>query len=140
VSRVGPIWIRMARYCSMGIQDRASSFIFSFVRVGLVVQAFYDQLKFRELLKWIHSTFDSNKYPIYVTENGMSTNNADLTNGTDFDPNLEDGFRIEFYNGEYLRYFSISNQQKLYFSDYIGQMHRAMTEDNVNVEGYTGWV
>ena len=29
----------------------------------------------------------------------MSTNNADLTNGTDFDPNLNDGFRIEFYNG-----------------------------------------
>ena len=45
----------------------------------------------------------------------MSTNNADLTNGTDFDLNLEDGFRIEFYNGEYLRYFSISNQQKTVF-------------------------
>ena len=29
----------------------------------------------------------------------MSTNNADLTNGTDFDPNLNDGFRTEFYNG-----------------------------------------
>lgn len=76
---------------------------------------------FRELLKWIHSTFDSKKYPIYVTENGMSTNNADFTNGTDLDPNLKDGFRIEFYN------------------DYIGQMHRAMIEDNVNIEGYTAW-
>ena len=65
-----------------------------------------DELKSRELLKWIHSTFDSNKYPIYVTENGMSTNNADLTNGTDLDPNLEDGFRVEFYNGEFLRCFS----------------------------------
>jgi len=51
----------------------------------------------------------------------MSTNNADLTNGTDFDPNLNDGFRIEFYN------------------DYIGQMHRAMIENNVNIEGYTAW-
>ena len=34
----------------------------------------------------------------------MSTNNADLTNGTDFDPNLNDEFRIEFYNGEYIRF------------------------------------
>ena len=67
----------------------------------------------------------------------MSTNNADLTNGTDSDPNLEDGFRIEFYNGEYLKYFSTNKNG---FLDYIGQMHRAMTEDNVNVEGYTGWV
>ena len=102
--------------------DSGQGFIFYFfVRPGQALgnlglqQAFYDELKFRELLKWIHSTFDSNKYPIYVTENGMSTNNADLTNGTDFDPNLEDGFRIEFYNGEYLRYFSISNQQKTVF-------------------------
>ena len=28
---------------------------------------------------------------------------------------------------------------KVLFADYIGQMHRAMLEDNVNVEGYTGW-
>ena len=36
---------------------------------------------------------------------------------------------------------SISNifrQTKMIFLDYIGQMHRAMMEDNVNVEGYTG--
>ena len=67
----------------------------------------------------------------------MSTNNADLTNGTDLDPNLEDGFRVEFYNGKFLRCFWNWNQA--ISSDYIGQMHRAMIEDNVNVEGYTGW-
>ena len=39
----------------------------------------------------------------------MSTNNADLTNGTDFDPNLEDGFRIEFYNTKTISTLNIYN-------------------------------
>jgi len=32
-----------------------------------------------------------------------------------------------------------SNSNQAVSSDYIGQMLRAMHEDNVNVEGYTGW-
>ena len=56
---------------------------------------------FRELLKFIHQEFDSSKYPIFVTENGLSSKDMPgiPTNGTDFDPNLNDQFRINFYKG-----------------------------------------
>ena len=57
---------------------------------------------FRNLLNFIHDEFDSSKYPILVTENGLSS--KDLpgipTNGTDFSPVLDDQFRVTFYNGK----------------------------------------
>lgn len=61
------------------------------------------------------------KFPIYITENGVASLKNDLTNGTDHEPNLNDHFRIRFYH------------------NYIGQIHRAMTQDHVNVKAYTAW-
>ena len=89
---------------------------------------------FRSLLNWIDTNFDSEKYPIMITENGLSSKYGD--NGTDFEPNLNDQFRINFYNGNYDGIYYGNNGNYL---DYIGQMHRAMTEDKVNVEAYTAW-
>merc|ERR1719431_286646 len=71
---------------------------------------------FRELLKFIHNRWSR---PIYVTENGISS--SDSTNGTDHEPNLNDQFRVNFYN------------------EYIGQMHRAIVEDGVDIQAYTAW-
>ena len=78
---------------------------------------------FRSLLKFIHETYDSSKYPIYVTENGLSSRDEGYgtdfdpgTNGTDLEPNLNDQFRVDFYN------------------EYIGQMLRAINEDGVTGE------
>jgi len=83
---------------------------------------------FRSLLKFIDETYDSSKYPIYVTENGLSSRDEGYgtdfdpgTNGTDLEPNLKDQFRVDFYN------------------EYIGQMQRAINEDGVTVEAYTAW-
>ena len=57
----------------------------------------------RELLKFIHDEFDSSKYPIFVTENGLSSKDMPgvPSNGTDLNPNLDDQFRVNFYNGKY---------------------------------------
>ena len=78
---------------------------------------------FRSLLKFIDETYDSSKYPIYVTENGLSSRDEGYgtdfdpgTNGTDLEPNLNDQFRVDFYN------------------EYIGQMLRAINEDDVTGE------
>ena len=78
---------------------------------------------FRSLLNFIDETYDSKKYPIFVTENGLSSRDDDFGggNGTDLEPNLNDQFRVDFYN------------------EYIGQMQRAINEDGVNVEAYTAW-
>ena len=67
---------------------------------------------FRRLLKYIHDTYDSEKYPIFVTENGISSNHKDPKNGngTDMEPNLKDQWRVDHYNA------------------YIGQMLRAINE------------
>ena len=72
---------------------------------------------FRRLLKYIHDTYDSQKYPIYHTENGISSRD----NGTDFKPELNDQWRIDHYRSV------------------IGQMHRAIYEDKVNIKQYTAW-
>lgn len=71
---------------------------------------------FHHLLKYIHNRYDSEKYPIYITENGISSKN----NGTDAKPELNDQWRVNHYHG------------------YIGQMHRAMAE-GVVVKAYTAW-
>jgi len=78
---------------------------------------------FRRLLKYLHDTYDSNKFPIYVTENGISSAHKDEKpgNGTDEDPNLDDHWRVDHYHA------------------YIGQMLRAISEDGVNVKAYTAW-
>jgi len=79
---------------------------------------------FRSLLNFIDEHYDSQQYPIFVTENGLSSRDstgAGIGNGTDMAPNLNDQFRIDFYN------------------EYIGQMQRAIDEDGVNVEAYTAW-
>jgi len=41
-------------------------------------------------MKYIHETYDSNKYPIYITENGISS----AGNGTDIHPELDDQARV----------------------------------------------
>jgi len=80
---------------------------------------------FRELLNFIHQKWDTSIYPIFVTENGLSSKDGlypDVpSNGTDINPNLNDDFRITFYQ------------------EYIGQMQRAIIEDGVNVQAYTAW-
>jgi len=71
----------------------------------------------RSLVKYIDNRYDSKKYPIIITENGVSSKG----NGTDLEPELNDQWRTDFYMG------------------YIGQLHRAITEDKVNVKAYTAW-
>ena len=67
-------------------------------------------------MNYLDQEYNSTQYPIIVTENGISSKG----NGTDEDPELNDHWRADFYHG------------------YIGQLHRAITEDKVNVFGYTG--
>ena len=67
-------------------------------------------------MNYLDQEYNSTRYPIIVTENGISSKG----NGTDEDPELNDHWRADFYHG------------------YIGQLHRAVTEDRVNVFGYTG--
>ena len=67
-------------------------------------------------MNYLDQQYNSTQYPIIVTENGISSKG----NGTDEDPELNDHWRADFYHG------------------YIGQLHRAVTEDKVNVFGYTG--
>ena len=64
----------------------------------------------RKLLEHIHAHWDSNKYPIMITENGVSS----AGNGTDAKPELVDEWRVNFYK------------------DYIGQVHRAMEGNGIN--------
>jgi len=71
----------------------------------------------RRLMNYIGDRYNSTEYPIIVTENGISSKG----NGTDMDPELNDQWRQDFYHG------------------YIGQLHRAINEDKVNVFGYTAW-
>lgn len=71
----------------------------------------------RRLMNYLDQEYNSTQYPIIVTENGISSKG----NGTDEDPELNDHWRADFYHG------------------YIGQLHRAVTEDKVNVFGYTAW-
>jgi len=75
----------------------------------------------RKLLNHIDNNYNSKTFPIYITENGVASLRNDATNGTDQNPNLEDNFRVNFYH------------------HYIGQVHRAISEDNVNVKAYTAW-
>ena len=67
-------------------------------------------------MNYLDLDYNSTQYPIIVTENGISSKG----NGSDEDPELNDHWRADFYHG------------------YIGQLHRAVTEDKVNVFGYTG--
>ena len=53
-------------------------------------------------------------------------------------PNLNDDFRITFYQGQLTKCFA----REVYFRfilEYIGQMQRAIIEDGVNVQAYTAW-
>jgi beta-glucosidase/6-phospho-beta-glucosidase/beta-galactosidase len=67
---------------------------------------------FRNLLKYIHDRYDSTKHPIFVTENGVSSDG----NGTDINPELDDDWRSNVLH------------------QYIGQMQRAIVEDKANVQ------
>jgi len=71
---------------------------------------------FRNLLNYIHKRYDTQRFPIIITENGISSRN-----GTDLEPELDDQWRIDHYH------------------KYIGQMLRAIKEDGANVAGYTAW-
>jgi len=71
----------------------------------------------RSLMKYIDRTYDTKRHPVFITENGISSKG----NGTDMDPELDDIWRVDFYNA------------------YIGQLQRAISEDGVNVRGYTAW-
>ena len=97
---------------------------------------------FRELLNFIHKKWDTSVYPIFVTENGLSSKDGLYpgvpSNGTDMNPNLNDDFRITFYQGQLTKCFA----REVYFQfilEYIGQMQRAIIEDGVNVQAYTAW-
>ena len=72
---------------------------------------------YKKLLAYIHKRYNSDKYPIYVTENGISSRGND----TATEPELADQWRIDHYTG------------------YVGQMKRAMEEDGANVQVYTAW-
>jgi len=68
---------------------------------------------FEQLLRFIHKRWDTNKYPIYVTENGASSKD----NGSQ---DLNDQFRVDYYK------------------TYVSAMKRAM-DNGVNVKGYMAW-
>ena len=89
-------------------------------------------------MNFIHDEFDSAKYPILVTENGLSSKDMPgiPTNGTDLEPVLDDQFRVTFYNGKI--WFCQLKNPTLYL-EYIGQMQRAINEDGVTVQAYTAW-
>jgi len=57
------------------------------------------------------------------------------TNGTDFEPVLNDQFRVTFYNGK----IHLTNLNLTINLEYIGQMQRAINEDGVIVQAYTAW-
>ena len=81
---------------------------------------------------YIDQTYDSQKYPIFVTENGISSRG----NGTDLNPELDDDWRISHYT----KYIGTLNFSPLfYLNNKSGQMKRAIEEDKVNVEVYTAW-
>lgn len=75
---------------------------------------------FRRLLTYIHKKYGKT---IFVTENGISSKHvgANPSNGTDLNPELNDQWRINHYHA------------------YIGQMHRAIKEDNADIATYTAW-
>lgn len=50
---------------------------------------------YKKLLAYIHQRYNSKIYPIYVTENGISSRE----NGTDANPELNDQWRIDHYTG-----------------------------------------
>ena len=64
----------------------------------------------------IDKIYNSTRFPILITENGISSKG----NRTDLEPEINDQWRIEFYHG------------------YIGQLQRAIEIDSVNIIGYTG--
>ena len=75
---------------------------------------------FRNLLNFIHDEFDSAKYPILVTENGLSSKDMPgiPTNGTDFEPVLDDQFRVTFYNGKIqFNKHKPNHQSRIYWSN-----------------------
>lgn len=71
---------------------------------------------FRKLLNWISKRYG--RPPIYVTENGTSVKGE---NDLPVEKILEDDFRAR------------------YFQDYILEMAKAYTLDNVDVRGYMAW-
>jgi len=76
----------------------------------------------RRMLWWIDQHYDSKKYPIWITENGLATIEGDEDGDHDgvSDP-LNDYFRIDHLN------------------EFMGQTLRAIREDGANVEMYTAW-
>ena len=99
-------------YCETILSLRV--IITAFVSISISSQKTLKSI--RRLMNYLDQQYNSTQYPIIVTENGISSKG----NGTDEDPELNDHWRADFYHG------------------YIGQLHRAVTEDKVNVFGYTG--
>ena len=58
------------------------------------------------MLWWIDQVYDSQTYPIWVTENGLAT--VKENDGDDMDPNLDDIFRQDHLNGSCLPKFNFS--------------------------------
>ena len=94
----------------------ASDYIRTKIESILAGNHFTKPNKVFDVMNYLDQEFNSTKYPIIVTENGISSKG----NGTDEDPELNDHWRADFYHG------------------YIGQLHRSINEDKVNVFGYTG--
>merc|ERR1711920_1024945 len=68
----------------------------------------------RKLLNWIKRTYEPN-LPIYITENGCS-DGANRGSQGHYDP-----ARVMFYH------------------DYLAEVHKAITEDKIDVGGYYAW-
>ncbi|KAM3425199.1 hypothetical protein BST61_g7157 [Cercospora zeina] len=87
--------------------------------IGPETQSFWlrpHAVGFRKLINWI-----SNRYSrpaIYVTENGTSLKDE---NDLALEQLLDDEFRAQ------------------YFRDYIGELAKAYTEDQIDVKGYMAW-
>lgn len=72
---------------------------------------------FRALLNWISDRYQP-QGGIYVTENGTSIKHENSLSPPQI---LDDDFRA------------------IYFTDYVGQMVKAIHEDGINVRGYMAW-
>ncbi|CAK1356985.1 Beta-glucosidase 1B [Cercospora beticola] len=87
--------------------------------IGPETQSFWlrpHAVGFRKLINWISKRYS--RPTIYVTENGTSLKGE---NDLPLEQLLDDEFRAQ------------------YFRDYIGELAKAYSEDNIDVKGYMAW-
>ena len=87
----------------------------------------------RRLMNYFDQRYNSTKYPIIITENGISSRG----NGTDQEPEVL--FQVKWSTESLEVFFQLDDYWRIeFYHGYIGQLHRAIVEDGVNVIGYTG--